>query len=80
MTDLQERGFRQASIPRSRVRDPATAEDAPAPESPGTLDMPGKVADFLRTAELEPAERAAIVHTDNRCTDVPRGRTRRGPR
>ncbi|MFB6781802.1 hypothetical protein ACFCX0_31510 [Streptomyces sp. NPDC056352] len=25
-----------------------------------TLDMPGKVADFLRAAELEPAERAAL--------------------
>ncbi|MGW0577852.1 recombinase family protein [Streptomyces sp. NPDC002920] len=32
-----------------------------APELPVTLDMPGKVADFLRTtAELEPAERAAL--------------------
>ncbi|MGW8767460.1 recombinase family protein [Streptomyces sp. NPDC055815] len=38
----------------------ATEKDAPAPESPVTLDMPGKVADFLRTAELEPAERAAL--------------------
>ncbi|MDX3073981.1 hypothetical protein [Streptomyces sp. MI02-7b] len=34
--------------------------DAPAPELPVTLGMPGKVADFLRTAELEPAERAAL--------------------
>ncbi|MEU9084658.1 recombinase family protein [Streptomyces sp. NPDC048357] len=40
----------------------ATEEAAPAPESPVTLDMPGKVADFLRTAELEPAERAALDH------------------
>ncbi|MFI6408540.1 hypothetical protein [Streptomyces sp. NPDC050548] len=31
-----------------------------APELPVTLDMPGKVADFLRTTELEPAERAAV--------------------
>ncbi|MDX3538995.1 recombinase family protein [Streptomyces sp. MB09-01] len=38
----------------------ATKEDAPAPESPVTLDMPGKVADFLRAAVLEPAERAAL--------------------
>ncbi|MGW4343681.1 recombinase family protein [Streptomyces sp. NPDC004690] len=38
----------------------AIEEDAPAPELPVTLDMPGKVADFLRTAELEPAERAAL--------------------
>jgi DNA invertase Pin-like site-specific DNA recombinase len=38
----------------------ATEEDAPAPELPVTLDMPGKIADFLRTTELEPAERAAL--------------------
>ncbi|MFF9585251.1 recombinase family protein [Streptomyces achromogenes] len=35
-------------------------EDALAPERPVTLDMPGKVADFRRTAELEPAEQAAL--------------------
>ncbi|MER7870573.1 recombinase family protein [Streptomyces sp. SID8376] len=35
-------------------------EDALAPELPVTLDMPGKVADYLRTTELEPAERAAL--------------------
>ncbi|WP_406500105.1 recombinase family protein [Streptomyces sp. NBC_00846] len=35
-------------------------QDAPAPELPVVLDMPGKVADFLRAAELEPAERAAL--------------------
>lgn len=38
----------------------AAEGDAPAPELPVALDMPGKVADFLRTAELEPAERAAL--------------------
>ncbi|GAA2403886.1 hypothetical protein GCM10010420_34080 [Streptomyces glaucosporus] len=38
----------------------ATEEEAPAPELPVTLDMPGKVADYLRTADLEPAERAAL--------------------
>lgn len=38
----------------------ATEEDAPAPELPVTLDMPGKVADVLRTTGLEPAERAAL--------------------
>jgi hypothetical protein len=38
----------------------STEEDTPAPELPVTLDMPGKVADYLRTAELEPAERAAL--------------------
>jgi hypothetical protein len=36
------------------------AEPVPAPELPVTLDMPGKVADFLRTTELEPAQRAAL--------------------
>ncbi|MEV0303025.1 hypothetical protein [Streptomyces prasinus] len=38
----------------------ASEEDAPAPEVPVTLDMPGKVADYLRATELEPAERAAL--------------------
>ncbi|MFF9490353.1 resolvase [Streptomyces sp. NPDC014676] len=38
----------------------ASQEGGPAPELPVTLDMPGKVADFLRTAELEPAERVAL--------------------
>ncbi|MFD4693267.1 resolvase [Streptomyces sp. NPDC058463] len=31
---------------------------APAPELAVALDMPGKVADFLSTANLEPSERA----------------------
>ncbi|MFI5690155.1 resolvase [Streptomyces sp. NPDC051636] len=35
-------------------------EGVPAPELPVTLDMPGKVAAFLRAADLEPAERAAL--------------------
>ncbi|MEU9758712.1 recombinase family protein [Streptomyces sp. NPDC047987] len=35
-------------------------QDTLAPETAVTLDMPGKVADFLRAAELEPAERAAL--------------------
>ncbi|MFE5301111.1 recombinase family protein [Streptomyces sp. NPDC056632] len=38
----------------------AADEDGPAPELPVTLDMPGKVADFLRTTTLEPPERAAL--------------------
>ncbi|MFV2117587.1 recombinase family protein [Streptomyces sp. Act-28] len=38
----------------------AAEEDAPAPELPVTLDMPGKVADFLHAADLDPAERAAL--------------------
>jgi len=33
-------------------------EDIPAPVLLVTLDMPGKVADFLRSADLAPAERA----------------------
>lgn len=37
-------------------------QDARASELPVTLDMPGKVADFLRTTELESAERAALDH------------------
>lgn len=36
------------------------APDAPAPKLPVVLDMPGKAADFLRSSELEPAERAAL--------------------
>ncbi|MGW3745927.1 resolvase [Streptomyces sp. NPDC005146] len=37
-------------------------QDAPAPETAVTLDMLGKVADFLRAADLEPAEHAALDH------------------
>ncbi|GAA2621509.1 sigma factor-like helix-turn-helix DNA-binding protein [Streptomyces axinellae] len=40
----------------------AADEDSLAPELPVTLDMPGKVADFLRATELKPAERAALDH------------------
>ncbi|MFI9781663.1 recombinase family protein [Streptomyces sp. NPDC051956] len=35
-------------------------QNAPSPELPVALDMPGKVADFLRATELEPAERTAL--------------------
>ncbi|MFJ4633882.1 hypothetical protein [Streptomyces sp. NPDC088847] len=38
----------------------AAEDDAPAPELQITLDMPGKVADYLRANDLEPAERAAL--------------------
>ncbi|MEV4360123.1 recombinase family protein [Nonomuraea sp. NPDC049625] len=38
----------------------AAEEKAPAPELPVTLDMPGKVADFLRAADLDDIERAAL--------------------
>jgi transposase-like protein len=40
----------------------AVDQDAAAPELPVVLDMPGKVADFLRAAELDDAERAALDH------------------
>ncbi|MEU7222318.1 recombinase family protein [Streptomyces chrestomyceticus] len=40
----------------------ADHEATPASELPVTLDMPGKVADFLRTVDLEPAELAALDH------------------
>ncbi|WP_244216890.1 resolvase [Streptomyces carpinensis] len=38
----------------------AAEEDVPAPELPVTLDMPGKVADFLRATDLDDVERAAL--------------------
>jgi len=46
----------------------AIEKDVPAPELPVTLDMPGKVADFLRTADLEPAERAERAALDQGAT------------
>ncbi|MEU6865837.1 resolvase [Streptomyces sp. NPDC046876] len=47
-------------VSRGAIRPAAAAKDAPIPELLVTLDMPGKVADFLRTADLEPAERATL--------------------
>ncbi|MDX3233319.1 recombinase family protein [Streptomyces sp. ME19-01-6] len=44
-------------MPEHTTADP---EDTAAPELPVTLDMPGRVADFLRTTELDDAERAAL--------------------
>ncbi|MER7139680.1 MULTISPECIES: resolvase [Streptomyces] len=38
----------------------AATEKTPAPELPVTLDMPGKVADFLRSSGLDDVERAAL--------------------
>ncbi|MFE5097034.1 hypothetical protein ACFRCI_43745 [Streptomyces sp. NPDC056638] len=38
----------------------ATALDANGVDSPTVLDVPGKVADFLRTTDLEPGERATL--------------------
>ncbi|TKA06385.1 recombinase family protein [Actinacidiphila oryziradicis] len=43
-------------LPEHTAADPG----APAPELPVVLDMPGKVADFLRTAELADAERVVL--------------------
>ncbi|MGJ6969807.1 hypothetical protein ACSDR0_48840 [Streptosporangium sp. G11] len=40
----------------------AVDEGTTAPELPVSLDMPGKVADFLRATELDDAERAALSH------------------
>lgn len=45
-------------LPEYTAADPGT----PAPETPVVLDVPGKVADFLRAAELEPAERVTLDH------------------
>ncbi|MGW7290130.1 resolvase [Streptomyces sp. NPDC054847] len=42
------------------ILDHTAIEDVPVPDLPVTLDMPGKVADFLHTAELKPAEQAAL--------------------
>ncbi|GAA3133993.1 hypothetical protein GCM10010521_19720 [Streptomyces rameus] len=38
----------------------AADQEAPAPELWVVVDMPGRVADFLRATELEPAERRAL--------------------
>ncbi|MDC0767977.1 recombinase family protein [Streptomyces sp. HD] len=43
-------------LPEYTAADPG----ASAPELPVVLDMPGKVADFLRNTDLEPAERAVL--------------------
>ncbi|WP_326611928.1 hypothetical protein OG949_23110 [Streptomyces scopuliridis] len=56
---------RDHRVIRTAVADPlpeyTTADPGdPAPELPVVLDMPGKVADFLRAAEREPAESAAL--------------------
>ncbi len=50
--------------PHRRRRPPTRAHarrpGSPTPELPVALDMPGKVADFLRATDLEPAERAPL--------------------
>ncbi|MFF4402449.1 recombinase family protein [Streptomyces sp. NPDC001480] len=59
---------REHSVSRGAVRtavadllpEHVADEVAPAPELLLTLDMPGKVADFLRTTELDDAEQAAL--------------------
>ncbi|WP_328394997.1 recombinase family protein [Nocardia sp. NBC_00416] len=43
-------------LPEYTAADPDTS----TPELPVVLDMPGKVADFLRATELEPAERTTL--------------------
>ena len=43
-------------LPHYTAADPST----PAPELPVTLDMPGRGADFLRAADLDDVERAAL--------------------
>ncbi|TXS39805.1 recombinase family protein [Streptomyces sp. OR43] len=43
-------------LPEYTAADPDTS----TPELPVILDMPGKVADFLRATELEPAERTTL--------------------
>ncbi len=59
----REQGVSRGAI-RTAVADllpeHVTDEAVPPPELLVTLDVPGKVADFLRTAELDDAERAAL--------------------
>ncbi|MFB7032602.1 MULTISPECIES: resolvase [unclassified Streptomyces] len=59
---------RDHHVSRDAIRIPVAAfvpehitnrQDIPAPETAVTLDMPGKVARFLRAIELEPVERTA---------------------
>ncbi|MFD0039899.1 recombinase family protein [Streptomyces anulatus] len=62
---------RDHGVSRGAIRTPvadlmpdhaAVEEDVPALDLPVALDMPGKVADFLRAADLEPTERDALDH------------------
>ncbi|MFF8993708.1 hypothetical protein ACF09H_27985 [Streptomyces sp. NPDC014983] len=60
----RDHGVRRGAI-RTAVADllpehTAIEEGAPAPELPVTLDMPGKIADFLRATELDTVERAVL--------------------
>ncbi len=52
-----------------------TEEDAPAPELPVALDMPGKVADFLRTADPQGAPSPGPVARRAGSPQVGRGTT-----
>ncbi|MFH9298306.1 recombinase family protein [Streptomyces sp. NPDC017520] len=54
------RGAIRTAVADLMPDDTAAEDDVPAPELPVTLDMPGKVADYLRAAELEPAEHEAL--------------------
>lgn len=53
----------------------AAAEEVPSPELPVTLDMPGKVADFLRTTEQAALDQGVTVRRGHgytlRVTAVP---------
>ncbi|MBY8844597.1 hypothetical protein [Streptomyces sp. SP2-10] len=42
------------------------------PELPVVPDMPGKAADFLRMADLEPAERVALDQCDRTTRPIDR--------
>ncbi|MEU4986434.1 resolvase [Streptomyces sp. NPDC021969] len=54
------RGAIRTAVADLRPEHTAIEEDSPAPSCRSPLDMPGKVADFLCAAELEPTERAAL--------------------
>ncbi|MFF7528957.1 recombinase family protein [Streptomyces bobili] len=54
------RGANRTAVADLMPEQTVVDQDAPAPELPVVLDMPGKVADFLRAARLEPSERAAF--------------------
>lgn len=54
------RGAIRTAVADLMPDDTTDHQEAPPLKLPVTLDMPGKVADFLRAIELEPAERAAL--------------------
>ncbi|MFH8621328.1 hypothetical protein ACH4A8_05385 [Streptomyces vietnamensis] len=53
-TDQQSTARQNLVLSGARIEDPVVfGEDAPALELPVTLDVPGKIADYLRTTELD---------------------------